>query len=202
MGRITYREEVASITNLELPATFTAAEAGHHRVSRRELQRMLATGRVERVGRGVYRRADAELADYDLIEIAIKAHQPTLCLLSALARHELTDVIPSAHDIALPRGVWHPAVSSPVYWHKFDVSTFAIGREQVQLDETHSIGLYQASRSIIDVFRLRHEIGPEIAYEALRRWLRQGGQPAELMQLTRSFPAARPSVLHALQVLL
>lgn len=185
-----------------LPATFTAAEAQRQGVSRRGIQQMLVSGLIERVGRGLYRRTDREPADYDLIEIAVKARQPTLCLVSALARHELTDIIPSAHDIAVPRGAWQPIVSAPVRWHKFDVGTFGIGRDEIRLDETHTLGLYNAPRSIVDAFRLRHDVGPDIANEALRRWLRHGGRPADLMHMARGFDAARPAMLHALQVLL
>jgi predicted transcriptional regulator of viral defense system len=162
---------------------------------------MLATGSVERVGRGLYRRTDAEPVDYDLIEIAVKASQPTLCLISALARHELTDIIPSVHDVAVPRGVWQPRVSAPVRWHQFDVSTYDIGREKVHVDETHTLGLYDAPRSIVDAYRLRHEVGPDVANEALRRWLRRGGKPVDLMRMTKDFPAARSAVLNALHVL-
>jgi len=102
----------------------------------------------------------------------------------------------------VPRGVWQPVVSAPVHWHKFNVATFDIGRTSLGLDDTRTIGLYDAPRSIIDAYRLQGVIGPEVANEALRRWLRRGGKPAELMHLTRSFPAARPALLHALQVLL
>jgi predicted transcriptional regulator of viral defense system len=193
---------VARIAEPELPATFTSAEAELYGVSRRRLQQMLDAGLVERIGHGLYRRTDEEPVDYDLIEIAVKARQATLCLLSALARHELTDIIPSVHDIAVPRGAWQPVVSAPVHWHKFDPSTFKIGRDEIRLDKMHTIGLYDEPRSIVDAFRLRHDVGPEIANEALRRWLRRGGQPADLMRMTKTFQAARPAVLHALQVLL
>jgi predicted transcriptional regulator of viral defense system len=193
---------VARIVEPELPATFTSAEAEHYGVSRRRLRQMLDAGLVERIGHGLYRRTDEEPIDYDLVEVAVKARQATLCLLSALAQHELTDIIPSVHDVAVPRGAWQPIVSAPVHWHKFDPSTFEIGRDKMQLDKTHAIGLYDEPRSIVDAFRLRHDVGPEIANEALRRWLRRGGQPADLMRMTKSFRAARPAVLHALQVLL
>lgn len=202
LGRIEYAKRVARITDPDLPATFTNTEAERRGVSRRRLQQMLATGLIERIGHGLYRRTDAEPVDYDLIEIAVKAQRSTLCLISALARHELTDIIPSAHDVAVPRGAWQPLVSAPVHWHKFDVSTFEIGRGQIRLDETHTIGLYDAPRSIADAFRLRHKVGPDVANEALRRWLRHGGKPADLMRMTKAFPAARPAVLHTLQVLL
>jgi Transcriptional regulator, AbiEi antitoxin len=193
---------VAIIAEPELPATFTLAEAADHGLSRRRLQSLLAAGAVDRIGRGLYRRTDEEPADYDLIEIAAKARQPTLCLLSALAWHELTDIIPAVHDIAIPRGTWQPVVSAPVHWHKFDPATFEVGRITIQLDDTYPLGLYDAPRSIIDAFRLRRAVGPDVANEALRRWLRRGGKPAELMRLAKIFPAARPSLLGTLRVLL
>jgi predicted transcriptional regulator of viral defense system len=163
---------------------------------------MLAAGTIERVGRGLYRRTDAEPADYDLVEIAARAHKPTLCLTSALSWHQLTDAIPAVHDIAIPRGVWQPVVLAPVRWHQFDVATFDIGRDQVKVDRSFSLGLYDAPRSIIDCYRLRHELGPEVAHEALRRWLRRGGQPSVLLQMALDFPAARAALLNALQILL
>jgi predicted transcriptional regulator of viral defense system len=186
----------------DLPTSFTAADATQYGVSRRELQRMLATGEVEQIGRGLYRQTAGAPLDYDLVEIAVRADKATLCLLSALARHELTDIIPATHDVALPRGAWLPRTSASVHWHTFDRATFELGRSEIAVDDTHALGLYNAPRTIVDAFRLRREVGPEVANEALRRWLRQGGEPSELLRLTKSFPAARPAILHALHVLL
>jgi predicted transcriptional regulator of viral defense system len=158
-------------------------------------------GVIERIGRGIYRRTDAEIADFDLLQIAIKTPQATLCLTSALAQHDLTDTIPSAIDIALPRGEWQPITSAPVRWHKFAISTFGIGRTTLRVDSEHEIGLYDATRTIIDTFRLRHTLGEDMAYAALRRWLRQRGQPSELIAMAQQFPKAFPAILRALQIL-
>ena len=184
-----------------LPATFTSAEAAQLGLSRRRLLALQEEGTIERISRGIYRRTDAEIADFDLIEIAIKAPQATLCLTSALSQHDLTDTIPSAIDIALPRGEWQPITSAPVTWHKFAPATFDIGRTTLRIDSEHEIGLYDAMRTIIDTFRLRHTLGDDMAYEALRRWMRQRGQPSELMAMAQQFPKAFPAILQALQVL-
>jgi hypothetical protein len=77
-----------------------------------------------------------------------------------------------------------------------------MGRTEIAVDAEYKIGLYDAPRSIIDAFRLRHTIGPDVANEALRRWLRSGGRPTELLRYTQSFPPARPAILNALQILL
>lgn len=185
-----------------LPTTFTAAQAEQGGLTRRGLTSLQLDGAIERIGRGVYRRSAAPLVDEELLEIAVKTHRPTLCLISALARHELTDQIPSKHDVAVPRGEWQPAVSAAVRWHKFDRATFDVGRTEIEIDAEYKIGLYDAPRSIIDAFRLRHTIGPDVANEALRRWLRGGGRPTELLRYAKSFPRARPAVLNVLQILL
>lgn len=131
-----------------------------------------------------------------------RAPEATICLLSALARHDLTDAIPARHDIALPRDKWHPRLSGVIQWHSFAAATFDIGRTTVPVDDTTTIGLYSAARTIVDTYRLLHTTGSDVAHKALRRWLRGGGQPAQLIVVVRAFPRAMPALLHALEVLL
>lgn len=151
----------------------------------------------------MYHKADAGWgADIDLIEIATRAPEATICLTSALARHGLTDEIPVTTDIALPRGTWKPVVGASVTWHSFAPSTFDLGREKLGLGGEQEIGIYSAPRSIIDAFRLRYREG-DLAITALRRWLREPGHhPAELLELASNFPSARPGLRAALEILL
>ena len=65
------------------------------------------------------------------------------------------------------------------------------------------MAIYSAERSIIDAFRLMHQEGSDVAYEALRRWLRRrGNSPAGLLKVAGSFPKALPRIRQALEVLL
>lgn len=134
----------------------------------------------------------------------LRAPTATLCLASALARHELIDAIPSALDVAIPRGTRPPqAAAPPVKWHVFDPNTFQLGREAVKLDADTSIGIYSAERSIVDAFRLRGVVGPELGREALRAWLRRrGAQPSVLLNMAKSFPNAERGLREALEFLL
>src|SRR5665647_3327129 len=142
-------------------------------------------------------------ADTDLIAIAVKAPRATLCLETALARHGLSDAIPAAPDVALPRGTRIPATDALARWHHFAPATFDIGRELLALDGAISIGLYDAPRSIIDAFRMRATEGHELGYEALRRWLRaSGSQPGQLIRLAGQFPKAETPLRMALAALL
>lgn len=185
-----------------LPVLFSYREARALGVSKRQLYRWRDQGVLETVGRGLYRRADAPPADLDLIEIAHRAPEATLCLTSALVRHGLSDAIPAAHDVAVPRGRRTPVVAAPVAWHRFDPVTFDVGRESLSLDEQTEIGLYNAARSIVDAFRLAAGQGPELGHEALRRWLRAGGKPAEVLEVGAHFPRMLPRLRSALEVLL
>ena len=63
------------------------------------------------------------------MEIARRAPRATLCLVTALARHGLTDQMPARIDIALPRGERARIVTVPVTWHRFAAATFNVGRE-------------------------------------------------------------------------
>jgi hypothetical protein len=142
-------------------------------------------------------------ADIDLLEIARRAPRATLCLTTALARHGLTDEIPTRIDVAVPRRQHRPATTAPVTWHWFDPDSFDLGRTDLTLDEHTTIGLYGPERSIIDAIRLRHREGPELGYLALKRWLtRPGASPAELLALARHFPEAQKALREAMEILL
>lgn len=183
-----------------LPDTFRYSEALAH-ISERQLRRLIKDGRIIALSRGLYRKSDW-LGDDDLIEIAARAPQATLCLRSALARHDLIDDIPAEIDIAVPRGSWTPEMTPPVRWRHFDANTFEIGRGRLDIGGDRSIGIYSAERSIIDAFRMRHIEGSDMAIEALKRWLRRGGQPSELLRMARSFPRTLTAIREALEILL
>lgn len=186
-----------------LPALFTYHEAIQAGVSKRHLYAMRDAGQIEQVARGIFIRPDSdELVDLDLAEIAIRAPDATLCLSTALVRHDLTDANPVAIDVAVPAGSHRPVVSPPVKWHRFDAKTFAIGRNLLPIFGERNIGIYSAERCIVDAFRLAWSEGDDLAYIALRRWLsRRESKPAALYDIARNFPKTLPTVLKAVQTL-
>ena len=105
-------------------------------------------------------------------------------------------------DIAIARGSRTPASSGSITWHQFDKPTFAIGRDEVTIPGTDLvIGIYSPERSIADAFRLRGDVGYELARDALKEWLRRGGKPAQLIQIASQLPRAIGPVLRALEAL-
>lgn len=194
---------VMAVADAHLPAAFTYAQAKRGGLSERQIRALTEAGAIEQLARGVYLRVDAPAHEADLLQVAAKAPDATLCLRSSLVRHGLIDDIPDRIDLALPRGRRRPVTGAPVRWHAFDPRTFELDRETVELSGELSLGLYGPERSIIDAFRLRHLEGPELAHDALKAWLRQpGSRPASLLRMANSFPKAEPALRQALQVLL
>lgn len=188
----------------ELAPVFTLGDAREAGLSKDQIYSLLDRDEIERVGRGVYVRPDSVPPDFIALAAATRLDDnATMCLTSALVHHDLSDAIPFASDIALPRGAHHPAGLMNVIWHSFDPRTFQIGREHVEVGQAVRVAIYSAERTIIDCFRLMHQEGSDVAYEVLRRWLRQrGNAPAVLLKVAGSFPKALPRIRQALEVLL
>ena len=189
---------------IDLASAFTLENAREAGLRKDQIYALLEQGEIERVGRGVYVRPDVIEPALMLIAAATTVRiDATLCLTSALVRHDLSDAIPFGSDIALPRGTRHPAGLMNVSWHSFDPTTFQIGRGHVEAGGGFTVSIYSAERTIVDCFRLMHQEGSDVAHEALRRWLRRrGNTPAALMKVAASFPKAQPRIRQALEVLL
>jgi len=152
----------------------------------------------------VYLRPDEiEPAFASLAAATAVREEATLCLASALVHHDLSDAIPFGSDIALPRGTHHPVGFTDIVWHSFDPITFHIGRDHIDARSGLALASYSAERTIVDCFRLMHQEGSDVAYEALRRWLRRrGNSPVALLKVAASFPKVQPRIRQALETLL
>ena len=114
-----------------LPPAFTYTQARAAGISAERLYAYRSQGLIDQVARGLYRWADAPQIDQDLLEIAHRASRGTLCLITALARHGLTDIIPPRIDIAVPRGSRTPALRETIQVHVFAQETFELGRDEL-----------------------------------------------------------------------
>lgn len=188
----------------DLAPVFTLGDARTAGLRKDQVYDLLTKGEIERVGRGVYLRPDQiEPTFASLAAATALQDEATLCLTSALVHHDLSDAIPFESDIALRRGTHHPAGLAHVAWHSFDTTTFHVGRDHVDVGNGLRLAIYSAERTIVDCFRLMHQEGSDVAYEALRRWLRRRGNvPTTLLKVASSFPKAQPRIRHALEALL
>lgn len=162
-------------------------------VTRTAIQRALAGGLIERIGRGLYQLPDADIgADASLAEIAKQAPNAVLCLVSALAFHGLTDQLPRKVWIAVGKDQWVPKIAyPPVRVVRFREPYFSYGIE------THSIGgidlkVYSVAKTIADAFRNPSLIDRSVAIEALKSALAlRKATPAEIMSAAAANRASR-----------
>lgn len=175
-------------------------DAGLINISSAKMNRMGRSGELERIARGVYLPTDLIDGDWSQLEVMATRLAAIICLSSASAHHDLTDETPTKLDIAIPRGPRRPRKNPTIVWHVFDEASFNIGRETTKILGTNTpIANYSAELSIAESFRLRGDIGCEIGRDALREWLKRGGKPATLMELSKAIPGSRGPLLSALE---
>ena len=175
-------------------------EAGVHW---RDLYAMRDEGVLIELSRGVFRFADAEIiSNPDLVAVSKRSPRGTICLNSALSFWDLTDEIPVEVHLAVPRVSRPPSIDyPPTKVHVFAADTFELGRERIRLDSGEEIFIYSPERSVVDAMRLRGQVGTDVAYEALRRYLRHPrASPGDLLRLARRLRAGGP-MSAALEVL-
>ncbi len=139
-------------------------------------QRLCRQGSLERISRGVYRLSHAELTLSHSLAIAAKrVPNSVVCLLSALAYHELTTSVPPHVWLAIAQKARRPTLSDLpvqfVYWTKPFMET---GCDEYPIEGV-TVRMTNPARTVADCFKYRHKIGLDVALEALRQALRSGG---------------------------
>lgn len=184
-----------SISDRELPATFTTETARKLGVHPRDLYAWRDSGELVELSRGVFRRADAPPASYpDALAVAYRAPRAILCCVSAAATHGLTDEMPVALQIAVPKHSHPPTIEfPPVQVLRFDESSFELGLASFEAAPGEESRVYSAERTVVDLMRLRHRFGEPIAYAALHRYCDSPRpRPAVLLDYARQLRVFGP----------
>ena len=150
----------------------------------RTLYEMREKGALEQLSRGLFRLSSLpKLGNPDLVSVSLKIPQGVICLVSALAFHDLTTQVPHQVYVALPRGTEPPRISFPpirVFW--FAGPAFTEGVEVHKLDGV-SVRVYGPEKTLADCFKYRNKIGLDTAVEALKLYLeRRNAKTNELLQ--------------------
>ena len=149
--------------------TLRTAEALRLGIHPRTLYALRDSGALQQLSRGLYRLADLPpLSNPDLVLVARKVPQAVICLISALAFHELTIQVPHAVDVALRSGSARPTLDYPplrTFW--FSGPAWSEGVAVHQIDDT-PVRIYGPEKSVADSFKYRRKIGPDVALEALK----------------------------------
>jgi len=159
-------------------------KAGFHPDS---LAVLTKAGKVERIGRGLYRLADFVPGSHpDLVAASLQAPRGVVCLLSALAFHEATNEIPKHVDIAIPRNTHANRIKyPPVRFYRFSPQVWEAGIGEHQI-EGRIIRVYGLAKTIADCFKFRNKIGANVVRDALKIAINEKNiQPKEIMQYAK-----------------
>jgi predicted transcriptional regulator of viral defense system len=141
---------------------------------REYLIRLHRQGKLNRSGRGIYTVLDANVTErHSYAEVAKRVPEAVVCLLSALAFHEITTQSPPSVWIALRKGARKPVLPSPslrIVRLSGPSLTEGIDNHQV---EGVPVRVYSAAKTVADCFKFRNKIGLDVAIEALKDCLRQ-----------------------------
>jgi predicted transcriptional regulator of viral defense system len=149
-----------------------AVQVGIHRNT---LYAMRDAGVIEQLSRGLFRLAETPpLANPDLVAVARRVPRGVVCLISALALHDLTTQIPHEVWLAVPRNSEPPRLDyPPIRVFRYANQAFAAGVEKRDMDDTE-IRVYSREKTLADCFKFRNKIGLDTAVEALKRYKQQG----------------------------
>ena len=138
-------------------------------VPRIVLTRLTAAGRLEKVGRGLYRLPNVQGSEHEsLAAIARRVPHAVFCLLTALQFHELTTQLPRQIWIAMPRGSHVPRIDyPPLKMVQMSHEVYVSGVEEHRRDGA-TLRVTSVAKTVADCFKHRNKIGLDVALEALK----------------------------------
>jgi predicted transcriptional regulator of viral defense system len=141
---------------------------------REYLIRLHRQGKLSRSGRGIYALPDANVTErHSYAEVAKRVPETVICLLSALAFHQITTQSPASVWIALRQGARRPVLTSPsLRIVRLSGPSLTEGIENRQVEGV-PVRVYSAAKTVADCFKFRNKIGLDVAIEALKDCLRQ-----------------------------
>lgn len=154
------------------------------------LQRMVADGRVERAGPGLYRLTDVEATEMETIAMVASAvPHAIVCLLSALRIHEIGTQSPHQVWLAIDRKARKPArlpARTTIVRFSGQMLTYGVVTQSMQ---GVPVRLTNPARTVVDCFRYRNKVGLDVAMEALRDAVRS--RKATVSQIDRAAEVCR-----------
>jgi predicted transcriptional regulator of viral defense system len=140
-----------------------------HGIPRVYLRMLVERGLIQKVGRGLYVPAGADLTeDHTIAEACKRVPRGVICLLSALRLHGLTTQAPFEVWVAVEGTSRRPRVDyPPLRVVGFSGKAFS-ERVQERKVEGVPVRVYDPAKTVADCFKFRNKIGQDMALEALR----------------------------------
>jgi predicted transcriptional regulator of viral defense system len=186
-------EPLELLRNAGLGAFFRPSQLDTIGLTRDQLPALVRSGKVERIGRGLYRLADAEPTEnYSLSMACARVPNSIVCLLSALRVHGIGTQAPATIWLAIPHKARTPRLPElKLRTVRFSGPAWTFGVQNTAFEGVPA-RITSPARTIADCFRFERLVGLEAAMEALRDGLRQHKVTlAELSRVAEVLPSRR-----------
>lgn len=138
-------------------------------VPRVVLSRLTRSGKLQKVGRGLYALQETPTLDIDgMLSVASRVPQAVFCLTTALQFHELTTQLPRDIWVAMPRGSHLPRIAyPPIKMVQMSGEVYENGVETHVLQGV-TVRVFSVAKTVADCFKHRSKVGLDVAIEALK----------------------------------
>ena len=163
------------------------AEAMRLGIHPRTIYQLRDEGLVEQLAKGIYRLIEVpDFSEPDLVLVSKKIPQGIICLISALAYHEITTQIPHFVYVAIPTKTRPSRLEyPPLRYFRYSEKVYNAGVE-TKLIGGYPVKIYNIEKTLADCVKFRNKIGMDIVIEALKKyWQRKGTQIDKLYKYAK-----------------
>lgn len=163
------------------------AEAMRLGIHPRTLYQLRDEGLLEQLAKGVYRLLEVpDFSEPDLVLVSKKIPHGIICLISALAYHEITTQIPHFVYVAIPTKSRRSNLSyPPIRYFHYSAKVYNAGVETILIGG-YPVKIYDTEKTLADCVKFRNKIGMDIVIEALKMyWQRKGTQIDKLYEYAK-----------------
>jgi predicted transcriptional regulator of viral defense system len=146
-----------------------ARDVTAHGIPTVTLTRLVQSGQLERLARGLYGLPGASVSEHrSLAEACARVPRAVVCLLSALRFHDIGTQAPFEVWLAIPQRTVAPKLDRPAL-RIVHMSENSLNEGVALYDiDGVQVPVFSAAKTVADCFKFRHKIGLDVALEALR----------------------------------
>ncbi|MDP1608126.1 MAG: type IV toxin-antitoxin system AbiEi family antitoxin domain-containing protein [Chlamydiales bacterium] len=163
------------------------AEAIRLGIHPRTIYQLRDEGLLEQLAKGVYRLTEVpDFSEPDLVLVSKKIPRGIICLISALAYHEITTQIPHFVYVAIPTKARPSRLEyPPLRYFRYSEKVYRSGVETILIGG-YPVKIYNIEKTLADCVKFRNKIGMDVVIEALKMyWQRKGAQIDKLYEYAK-----------------
>lgn len=163
------------------------AEAIRLGIHPRTIYQLRDEGLLEQLAKGIYRLIEVpDFSEPDLVLVSKKIPRGVICLISALAYHEITTQIPHFVYVAIPTKARPSRLEyPPLRYFRYSEKVYSSGVE-TKLIGGYPVKIYNIEKTLADCVKFRNKIGMDVVIEALKMyWQRKGTQIDKLYEYAK-----------------